>query len=115
MHSVTDDYFTPPQQPASAPQYGQRPPGWAPPAASFDPPPPSPEYNALAIVSLVLAVMGFAFIAAIVGHIARNQIRTRRERGDGLALAGIIVGWISTALYVLSCGFFGLLAIASGP
>jgi hypothetical protein len=125
---VTDDYFASPRPPARNPYpqqgspyqpqgspygspYGQQHPGWAPPQPAYGPPVQA-EYNAMAIVSLMLAVMGFAAIAAIIGHMARTQIRQRRERGDGLALAGIIVGWIMTALYVPFCGllFLGLAA-----
>jgi hypothetical protein len=69
--------------------------------------------NALAIVSLVLAIMGFGPVGAIIGHIARKQIRERGGRGDGLALAGVIVGWITTGLYVVLCGLAGLGAALS--
>jgi hypothetical protein len=33
-----------------------------------------------------------------MGHKARRQLRERNEDGDGLALTGIIVGWIGFAL-----------------
>jgi hypothetical protein len=121
---VTDDYFASPQPPGNGPypppgtpypgDPGRQHPGWVPPQAANGPPAPSGEINAMAIVSLALAFMGFGPIAAIVGHIARNRIRDRRERGDGIALAGVVIGWITTGLYVLSCGFVGLMA-ASGP
>src|SRR5437868_2580819 len=56
--------------------------------------------NTMAILALVLA-----FVAApaglILGIIARKQIRRTGEEGDGLALAGIIVGGIFTAIFVL--------------
>ena len=58
-------------------------------------------WNALAIVSLVLA-----FVAPpggiVCGHIARRQIRTSGEQGDGVALAGLILGYVFTAGIVLS-------------
>ena len=43
-----------------------------------------------------------------MGHIARKQIRERNEQGDGFALAGIIVGWVITGLWVLICGCYGV-------
>jgi len=65
----------------------------------------------MAIISLILSLVGIvtlitAPIGAILGHMARRQIRETGEEGDGMALAGIIVGWIITGLIVLSCCAF---------
>jgi hypothetical protein len=67
---------------------------------------PPAKTNPLAITSLVLALCGLlcgvtAPVGAILGHVARRQIRERGEQGAGLALAGIIVGWILTGLVLL--------------
>jgi hypothetical protein len=61
--------------------------------------------NSLAIASLICSIAGCATyisapVGAILGHIARRQIRERGESGDGMALAGIIVGWTLTGLYL---------------
>jgi hypothetical protein len=74
------------------------------PTYTYGAPPPA-ETNSLAITSMVLALVGLACgltapIGAIMGHVARRQIRQRGGSGDGMALAGIIVGWIATALYL---------------
>jgi hypothetical protein len=37
---------------------------------------------------------------AIMGHVSRRQIRDRGEGGAGMALTGIIVGWVIAALGV---------------
>lgn len=56
--------------------------------------------NSLAITSLVCGIsqVFFWFLAGIpaivCGHIARHQIRQTGEDGDGLALAGLILGYI---------------------
>jgi hypothetical protein len=87
------------------PQYG--PPGYPPPGY----PPPgygAPGYppvyvrptNTMAILALVMAFV-FAPAGLILGIVARKQIRETGEDGDGLALAGIIVGGIVTAIFVL--------------
>lgn len=84
------DGVTPPVAPQPAyPAYGQ------PAPAAYAPP-----TNTLAIVALVL---GFVFpIGGIIcGHIARSQIRRTGEGGDGLALAGLILGYAFTGLTVL--------------
>jgi hypothetical protein len=56
--------------------------------------------NTLAILALVF---GFIIpIAGIIcGHIARGQIKRTGESGDGLALAGLILGYVLTGLTVL--------------
>ena len=54
----------------------------------------------MAILSLVLAFV-FAPAGLVLGIIARRQIKQTGEEGEGLALAGIIVGGIATALFVL--------------
>jgi hypothetical protein len=43
----------------------------------------------------------FAPVGLALGIVARKQIRQSGEEGDGLALAGIIVGAIVTGFYVL--------------
>jgi hypothetical protein len=68
--------------------------------------PPAPRTNALAVASLVCSVAAVATcitapVGAILGHVARRQIRERGEAGDGLAQAGIIVGWVLTGVLLL--------------
>jgi hypothetical protein len=65
----------------------------------------------MAILALVFAFV-FAPAGLILGIIARRQIAQTREEGDGLALAGIIVGGIITGLYVLLIVFW-IIAFAS--
>ena len=77
-------------------------------------PPPAPwgrPTNTLAIVSLVLAFV-FPPAALITGVMARKQIRRTGEEGDGMALAGVIIGGVVTAIFVLFFLFF-VIALAS--
>ena len=39
--------------------------------------------------------------AIILGHVGRNQIRQSGERGDGLAIAGLVLGYAWLALWAL--------------
>lgn len=50
--------------------------------------------NTLAIVSLIAAFL-FAIVGVITGHIALKQIEQTGEQGRGLALAGLIISYIS--------------------
>jgi hypothetical protein len=67
--------------------------------------------NGLAIASLVCGIVGCFWITAIVavvlGFIARNQIRESggMQQGDGLALAGIILGFVWIGLGIIQFGF----------
>ena len=71
----------------------------------YGPPPGYPgtyrrPTNAMAILALVTAFV-FAPAGIILGVMARKQIRQTGEDGDGLALAGIVIGSIATALFGL--------------
>lgn len=41
-------------------------------------------------------------VGATLGHVGRRQARRSGEGGEGMALAGIIVGWVCTAVAVLA-------------
>jgi hypothetical protein len=104
--------------PAYGPPYGPSPYGPSPYGPSpYGPYPPYGGYgyappkrtNALAVVSLVLSlaavltcwfgiVLGIA--ALVVGVIARHQINNRDEQGGGMALAGMIIGGLTSAGYL---------------
>ena len=72
--------------------------------------------NTLAVLSLVLAFV-FPPAGVVVGIIARRQIRRTGEDGDGLALAGIIVGSVATAFYGALFGIWlwALSSLSVGP
>jgi hypothetical protein len=87
--------------------------------------------NALAIISLIFGIVAiptsfcygcgiiFAIVAIITGFIARSQIKQSagRQGGDGMALAGLIIGAIVAALAVIGIlcyvGFLVITLIAS--
>lgn len=78
--------------------------------------PPAPKTNSMAVASMVISIIGAAglcaygvggllgIVGAILGHVARRQIRDRGEAGDGMALAGIIVGWVALGIGILTIG-----------
>lgn len=65
----------------------------------------APKTNVLAIVSLVSAFF-VSLVAVITGHIALKQIKTTGEGGRGLAIAGLILGYVGIA-----AGLIALFAI----
>jgi hypothetical protein len=70
--------------------------------------------NGLAIGSMVCGIaeiftLGFAAIPAVIlGHLARGQIKQTGERGDGMAIAGLVLGYLGIAGWL-----FIILAIAA--
>ena len=77
--------------------------------------------NTMAIVSLVLGILSWIALpfvgavgAVICGHMARSEIRRAPGvfEGDGMALAGLILGYIHLALFVLVL-FFVFFVIGS--
>jgi Domain of unknown function (DUF4190) len=74
--------------------------------------------NGLAVASLVCSLAGFVIgvsapVGAVLGHMALRQIRQTGEDGEGLAKAGIIIGWIITGLIVLGCCIAGIAIFAA--
>lgn len=72
--------------------------------------------NPLAIVTLVAAFL-IPIAAIICGHIALGQIRRTGQSGHGLALTGLVLGYIFTAVWLLFIvlGLVGLAIGASMP
>ncbi len=85
---------------------------------------PLRQTSALAVVSLVMGIVGWtvlpfigSLVAIVTGHMARGEIRRQPQalEGDGLALAGLILGWVavigSLLVVVGFLLFFGGLAL----
>lgn len=56
--------------------------------------------NAFAIVSLVLGLIGASVLAIVFGHIAKRQIDHSGEQGDGMATAGLVLGYLGLVITV---------------
>ncbi len=106
---ISASYGSAPRGPGS-PQSAHQPP-----APTFPPPPQivqqniihsNPSNNGLAVASLVLSLLWLcgigSLLAVIFGHIARGQIKRSngRETGAGLALAGLILGYLPLVIGV---------------
>jgi Domain of unknown function (DUF4190) len=88
-------------------------PGWQqPPAPGYGPPAGYPAYpwapqrtNGMAVASMVLGILWIYWIGSILalvfGYIARSQIRERGEGGSGMAVAGIVLGWVGLGILLL--------------
>lgn len=68
-------------------------------------PPVPPMINSLAMASLIcglaeLPTLGMSALPAVIlGNRARQQIRETGQRGEALAVAGLILGWTAITLF----------------
>ncbi|TQK19436.1 uncharacterized protein DUF4190 [Microbacterium sp. SLBN-154] len=93
---------------ATAP-YGSQPPYGNAPYGAYA----APRTNVLAIVSLISSIASFvvlpfigSLVGVITGHMALSQIKRTGEQGRGLALAGMIVGYVGLGFILLLVLFF---------
>lgn len=80
-------------------------PGFYPPAY-----PPPRQTNSMAIVALI-AALAFAPLGIVFGHIALSQIRRTDEEGKPLAIAGLVIGYVFTALLVVVIVFWLIMVL----
>jgi hypothetical protein len=95
----------PPQVP-SQPPYGP---------AGYGYPPPR-RTNVLAVISLVAGIASWVLVplvgavgAVVTGHIAMRQIRRTGEDGNGMAIAGLVLGYLNILFSLLMLAIFGTL------
>jgi hypothetical protein len=82
-------------------------------------PPPAQQTHSLAVVSLIFGILGVVnvcpglgpLIALITGYMAKGEIAREpyRYSGDGLAKAGIILGWMWRSWCARSAGWWPIL------
>lgn len=101
-----------PPAPPQYPAYG------APPYPAYYAGPMPQSTNGMAIASLACSIASFfiapfvgAVLGVIFGHMALKQLKTSPEQGHGMAVAGLIIGYIHLALFVLIVLFVMLVLI----
>lgn len=95
------------------PQAGYQGPTWT--GGSYQ----SAQTNGLAVASLVCGIASFVLFgplsgipAIILGHMARSRISQTGEQGSGLALAGLILGYVQLVLDVIAVVLIVILVVA---
>ena len=86
----------------------------------YQTPPVRPNSN-MALASLILGILGWTLIptlgsiaAIITGHMAKNEIKNSMGAlgGDGMATAGLVLGYANIAIFVCGClAFAGMMAM----
>ena len=97
-------------QPYGQPAYQQQPQSYGAPGYGAPGYAPVTSTNTMAILALVFAFI-FAPAAIVLGHVAKKQIRQTGEQGEGLATAGLWLGYIFTGIGVLICAIYVIVAI----
>ena len=103
----------PPATPTVPPVAATPPPS---PPYQYVAPPPGPKTNGLAIASLVCSLATFMFcgvgsiLGIVFGHIARHQTKRSGDAGAGMALAGVIIGYVTLALGVVAISAIAIFA-----
>ncbi|PZT70490.1 hypothetical protein DN402_14585 [Streptomyces sp. SW4] len=81
---------------------------------------PRPRTNGKAVASMVCGILCLAtggltgLPAVVLGHMAQSEIRRSGEGGDGFAVTGLVLGWISVGGWALMLILFGLVALLAG-
>ncbi|WP_259370785.1 DUF1707 and DUF4190 domain-containing protein [Streptomyces sp. SCUT-3] len=82
-------------------------------------PAPKPPTNGMAVGALVCGVAtfvtwGVAGVPAVVlGHMAKAQVRRTGEEGEGMATAGLVLGYLSFAFWAVVLFFVTVVAVGS--
>jgi hypothetical protein len=72
----------------------------------------------MSIASLVLGILWIwgvgSILALIFGYVGLRQIRERDENGRGMAIAGVVLGWVGVAGMILIIVLAILASMSSG-
>ncbi len=103
------------QPPATGAPYVPQPPAAGVPYLAQPPHPPQYQpyaphayrrpTNGMAIASMVLGIVWVYWIGSILalifGHVALNEIRRTGQGGEGMAITGIVLGWIGVGVFLI--------------
>lgn len=129
------EHGTPQAPPAPGYAAPQAPPAYSPPAyggpaygapaygapaygapAGYGQPGAAPKTNTFAIISLVASIAGFVtgitfLVGVIFGHLSLSQIKRTGEAGRGMAIAGLVIGYVGILFAIIATiAFFALIA-----
>lgn len=106
-YGATPQYGTPPQY-GAAPQYGSQPSAYPPggPPGPYSGYPASQGTSGLAIASMVCSLLGICCVllalpGVILGHVALSQISRQGGGGRGMAIAGLVIGYLLILLNIV--------------
>jgi Domain of unknown function (DUF4190) len=102
----------PPAQPYYPPPQHQQPYPYG-----YQPYLPAASTNGMAIAAMVLGILWVYWIGSILalifGYVARDQIKRTGQQGDGMAIAGIVLGWVGVGILAAILLIAGVTAATS--
>ncbi len=108
-------YAPPPPPPQQQPYSGYAQPQYAP-GPGYAPVGPT---SGMAIASLVCSLLGIGLVGVILGHLALSEIKKSNgyTQGRGLAIAGLIIGYVQIAAGIAIALFFfiGIIFALNAP
>ena len=72
---------------------------------------PAPRTNGFAIASFVCSLLCIPILGIIFGHVSISQINRTGEGGQGLAITGLILGYLSLVGWIIYLSLLGLVFI----
>ncbi len=82
------------------------------PQPAYGYPPAQPQTDFVSVLSFVLALLGFNFVAVILGFVGLSRTKDGQMSGRGFAIAGIIIGSLSFIAIILLL-IFGFAAMSN--
>jgi len=69
----------------------------------YQPPPAVPQTNSMSVAALITGIMFIPVVPIVLGHLSKKEIDASqgRQTGRGMAIAGLVLGWIGAAMYIL--------------
>lgn len=71
--------------------------------------------NGMAVASMICGIASWvilpflaSIVAIILGHIARGQVKRSGEQGGGMAMAGLVLGYVNIGLGIAFTCLFGI-------
>ena len=69
----------------------------------------------ISLISFVSSFFFLGFMGIVFGHVARSQIKRRGERGNGMAVAALWLGYLGVIFWILFwLAYFGVIALMVG-
>lgn len=85
--------------------------------------PTQPKDSTLALLSMIFGIASYfvipfigAIAAVVLGHMGKNEIKKSAGmlKGNGMATAGLILGYVQLGLFVVSICVITILALSAG-
>jgi|GEM_PF-4898972 len=70
--------------------------------------------NSVAVLALIFGILGSGLLPVILGHVALGQIDRSGERGRGMAITGLVFGYLVLGSGFVVLGVFAVIALVFG-